>query len=455
MASPITFGGLASGLDTKAIIAALVAVEGRKVEFLRRDKSVYQARVSAYDELLSKLKKLEEAVETLADRDSFLAHKATLSDGAEDFLQATPGGSAAAGAYQIGITSLAQSTFIRSDGFADANASLGLSGTLSIQVGATTTNVTVDAANDSLLGLRDAIEDSAAEVSATVVFDGTDYHLELRGAETGLSNAVTLLSEPPGAGGPVLNLAQVRAAADARFTIDGQSFTSASNTVEDAIQGVTLQLLDEQAAGAPALQLTIGEDFEGVKKQLKGFVDAYNEVVKFLNQQSAARASSEDDLKPLSGESAPRHLRTALSRIVSDDAAVSSDYKSLASLGIKSTSDGTLKIEDSKLGDALADDLSGIVRLFTDASDGIGQRLLDAVEARTDPIVGVIDLRKGAFKTTIRNLDNRIRRAQDALDVFEQSLVQKYAQLERLISTLQSQGASLGAIGVTATRLGR
>jgi len=449
MASPISFGGLASGLDTQAIIGALVAVEGRKVEFLRRDQDVLRKKVTAYDDLLGRLRKLQSAVEKLSDRRAFVAHAVSLSDGAATLLKATPNGSAAAGTYQVGISAIAQSTFLRSDGLADSGASLGLSGTLSIQVGSNVTNITVDASNDSLLGLKDAIRDSGAEVSATVVFDGVDYHLELRGKETGLANAVTILSEPPGASGPVLNLAQLRAAADAAFKIDGQDYTSANNSVTTAIGGVTLQLLDEQAPGAAPLQLTIAEDFASVQQQLKEFVDAYNEVSKFLREQAAPRATSSDSVKPLSGESALRSLRNAFGAIVSSQAALSSEYTSLASIGIRTTSDGTLKLDAAALGEALADDLDGMVSLFTDAAQGVGVRLLAAVKARTKPITGVVDLRKDALQDLSRSFDDRIRRAQESLDLYEEGLVRRYSQTEQLIGRLQSQGASLGAFATS------
>ncbi len=452
MASPITFGGLASGLDTKSIIAALVAVEGRKVEFLKRSRTDYDRRIAAYGDLATKLGKLQTALETLSDRDSFVAHKTTLSDGGEKNVSALVSGSATTGIWQIGITSLAQSTFVRSSGFADANASLGLSGTLSIQVGATTTNLAVSGTNDSLNGLRDAINASGAEVSATVVFDGTSYHLELRGRETGLANAVTILAEPPGASGPVLNLTQFRAAADAQFTVDGQSYTSASNKVENAIQGVTLQLLDEQAVGAAPVQLTLSEDFEGVQKQLQSFVDAYNDVVKFLNEQSAARASSEENVKPLSGESALRGLRAALSSIAGSSiasttpGAVIPRHDSLPSLGIRTSSDGTLKLDSAKLKTALADDLDGVVSVFAKATVGVGVRMLAAVKARTSTGAGVIKLRKDSFAQVIRDLEKRIRAAEDSLARFEEGLVRRFSQLEELVGRLQAQGTSLNGI---------
>src|SRR5262249_30829983 len=168
----------------------------------------------------------------------------------------------------VSVGAIAQSSFLRSTGFADANASLGLAGNLTLQVGTTVTTVAVDSSNDSLFGVRDAVNKSGAAVDATVVFDGTQYHLELRGRDTGVKTAASLSSEPaPAAGGTALGLTQLRAATDASFTIDGQPYTSASNTVTGAIEGVTLQLLDAQVAGAAPVQVAVTESVDQIQQQ--------------------------------------------------------------------------------------------------------------------------------------------------------------------------------------------
>jgi flagellar capping protein FliD len=95
--------------------------------------------------------------------------------------------------------------------------------------------------------------------------------------------------------------------------------------------------------------------------------------------------------------------------------------------------------------------VGGVVRLFTDKTAGIGARMVAAVDARTDSIDGTVPLREKAFKDSMKELDKRIARAQDALDTYEQSLVTRFAQYEQLIGTLQAQGSSLSAIGTTSS----
>lgn len=454
MASPITFSGLASGLDTQSIIAALVAVEGRKVDLLRTQRTSFSDKIGAFDQLLDRLKDLETILGKLGDADRFQAHSITLSPGGEDHLTASLSGTAQAGTYELQVSALAESAFLRSDGFADPDAALGMTGTLSIQVGSTVTDITIDGTNDTLHGIRDAINSSGAEVTASVVYDGTDYHLELRGNESGAANAVTILSEPgqPPPLGTQLNIASIRAASDASFTIDGQAYTSASNTVTGAIEGVTLQLVLEQDPADDPIRLTVGANFDEIESQLQEFVDAYNDVAEFLNEQSTFTAGAA--APTLLGESSLRMLRSSLGLTIASQASTGSDYSSLGTVGIRLGVDGKLSLDSEKLTAALAADLDGVKDLFSHATEGVANKLLAVVELRTDSIDGFIEVRQDSLEESIETLDDRILAAEYALERFEESLVLKYSQLETLLTRLQSQGTALSGIttfGLTGT----
>ncbi|MSR46774.1 MAG: hypothetical protein EXS13_06905 [Planctomycetes bacterium] len=450
MASGITFGGLASGLDTNAIISALLSVEGRKAGQMRSSKALFQKKIGALDDLTSKMNDLATALKKISDPGRFVAHKASISSGGDDYVSVTPKGDTLAGSWNVKVTTLAESTFIRSDGFADANADLGITGTLSLSVGGTQHDITIDGTNSNLNGMRDAINDADFGVAATTVFDGTDWHLELRGTETGLANTVTIVAEPsqPPPQGPVLNLTQQRAASDAAFTVDSQNYTSASNTVDNAIQGITLQLLHTQDVNDPALQVTVSEDFEAIESQLADFVKEFNDVVSFLNAQSKPRANGDETVQPLAGDSALRSLRSAFGTTVSSASLLPGvGYSSLGAIGIKTKADGTLELDSARLKTVLTDDVDDVKRMLTDTTAGIGKKLLDVVESRTDSIDGALATRKDAYRTSMTTLDERIIRAEDQLVIFEKSLRQRFAAMESLVGRLQAQGGALGSIG--------
>ncbi|MFN0009560.1 MAG: flagellar filament capping protein FliD [Planctomycetota bacterium] len=447
MASPITFGGLASGLDTQGIIAALVGVEGRKVDLLRSKSDGFQKKINALDDLQKKMGALETALKKLADPAKFVASKANLPEGASNYLSLTTRSDAKVGTYSVEVIALAQSSFIRSDGFAATDTDLGAVGTLTIDVGGTQFDIDIDGTNNSLNGIRDAINDADVGAVATTVFDGTDWHLELRGAETGVANAVSIVAEPglPPPQGDVLNLTSLRTATDASFEIDGESYTSSSNTVEDAIQGVTLQLLE---AHSP-IQFTISEDFASIQQQLQDFVNEYNKVVDFLNDQSKPRASGDDATKPLAGDSSLRSLRSALGTAVGGSSTVvlSGNYPSLATIGISTDSSGKLSLDSTKLSAALADDLNAVSKMVADPTTGVGAKLLEVVEKRTDTVDGAIKTRKDAFRASMDDLARRITRGEDQLVTFEDAMRRRFAAMETLVGRLQAQGGSLGSLG--------
>ncbi len=451
MASPITFGGLASGLDTQGIIAALVGVEGRKVDLMRTKSSGFQQKINAFDDLQKKLTSLQNALKKLAEPDEFVATQVKLPDGASDYLSLTTRSNARVGTYEVEVLSLAQSSFIRSDGFAATDADLGVVGTLSIDVGGTVTNLDIDGTNNTLNGIRDAINDAEIGAVATTVFDGTDWHLELRGKDAGAANAVTIVSEPglPPPQGNVLNLTSLRTATDASFEIDGESYTSSSNTVEDAIQGVTLQLLDSPVSGSSPFKISITEDFGTIEQRLKDFVSEYNKVIDFLNEQSKPREGGDDAVKPLAGDSALRSLRSSLGSTVSaESSAVTTGYTSLGSIGIKTDNTGKLSLDSTKLKAALADDLDSVTKMVSDSTTGIGAKLLDVVERRTDSVDGAIKTRKDAFQASMKDLARRITRGEDQLTVFEDTMRRKFAAMETLVGRLQTQGNSLSSLNL-------
>ncbi len=444
LASPITFGGLASGLDTKSIIAALVSVEGQKVTLLQNQQSDFKDKVTAYDALLGKLGSLQTALGKISDPDQFLAFAANVSTGGDAYVQATPQGTARAGTYQIGVSAIAQSTFLRSGGVADANASQGLSGNLVLHVGTTDTTIAVDGTNDSLFGVRDAINKSGAAVDATVVFDGSQYHLELRGRDTGTANAVTVTSEPTAApGGTALGLTQLRAASDAAFTVDGQPYTSASNTVTGAIEGVSLQLVEAQSTGSAPIQLSLNENVGQIQQQITDFVTAYNAVVSYMNDQSAPRTASTDPIKPLSGESTLTSLRLSFGTVMASATGSTSRYTTFSSIGVTTQNDGTLAFDTAKFQKAIGADVDGVRTLLTDATQGLGKKLLDVVNTRTDPTTGSFHSREDALNEQISGLDKRIQDQQDELSRYEDSLVAKFAAYEGIIGNLKAQGDSL------------
>ena len=183
--SGISFGGLASGLDTKAIIAALVAVEQRPITAMQQKKSALEKQKSLFGDLSGLLDKLKTAAKALSRTTDFLTMKSVASDAT--ILDATAGNSAQVGSHDVVVHSLASSQVSRSGGFADKTTPvIAAAGTIFLN--GTTMPVNI-AAGSSLQDVADAINNAGHAVKASIVDTGAAganrYTLVLRSSTLG------------------------------------------------------------------------------------------------------------------------------------------------------------------------------------------------------------------------------------------------------------------------------
>src|SRR5262245_45193050 len=251
----ISFGGLASGLDTKAIISALVAVERRPITALETKKTSLGKQKSLFGDLRGLLDKLTTAAKALAKTTDFLQMKAASDD--ETIATATASSSATPGTHKFKVLQLATGQVSASTGSASPTTSLGSNAAvLQIDIGGDTHLITVNPAsggtqpNATLEGIAAAInaEDDNTEmgVRAEVVDTGNTangganrYQLVVRGTKTGEANAFTISYDSGDTAfqNVIQDVAahQLVAGADARVEVGGIVVRRASNQVGDLI----------------------------------------------------------------------------------------------------------------------------------------------------------------------------------------------------------------------------
>lgn len=434
----IQFSGLASGLDTSSIIQALTDVERIPLQRLEAENRDLQSKISILDNLSSALSDLKNKANALGTTGDFLSYSGTISD--EDVATVTASGDAIRGTYSLEVSQLAAAQRTYSDAIADKTAALsGVDETLSITIDGETTDINI-AANSSLEDVVAAINTSGAKVSAGLMFDGANYRLQVVGNETGAANAITFAE-----GGLGLNLSApantVQAAVDAAFKLDGFDVTSATNTVTDALPGVSLELT-ETNVGNPAT-IEIAPDSEEVKGKIQEFVDAYNEVFKIINAQIGEGKGSET----LNGDSSVRmveqQLQGMISSVIPGLSGPNGDL-ALSQLGIKTTSTGELELDSGDLDEFLASDFRLAATFFAGdgTNDGVAGILDDMVEAFTSSS-GLLTARKDGLNSQIDDNTDRIADQEAYLERFEESLRAQYTALEQTMSALQSQGQYL------------
>ena len=478
-----SFGGLASGLDTNTIIQQLVAIERLPIQQLEAQKATEQNRLDLVGTLSGLVKDLQSRAAALASSESFLSYTASVSQ--EGIANVSSTGEAQSGTHTLTVQALAQADRWAFDGVADPNANLASADgqSVSFTVNGTTYDVALTAASSSLYDISNAINDAAGDdVTASVVNAGTssapDWQLVLAADETGTDYALSGLSSTvaglniDGAMGSSNHVAQ---ASNAVAIIDGITVERTQNTFDDVIEGVTIDLLSAD----PSQQVTIevGADTEAITGRVQELVDAYNDVVSFINEQNAYTEEGGAG-GALFGDNLLAQVKRSIDGALFDVdiATVQADtegYSTLGLVGIDRESDGTLSVDSDKLASKLEGDLEAFVDLFADL-DGFNNegaaantpgyyvdsgttdsglaasldRAIDAMFGVLDnvggaTVSGIFDTREDAINARIERFSERIEARETYLIQYEERLVRRFTALEELMSGLNAQGMAL------------
>ncbi len=437
--STISFGGLASGMDTDTIIRSLVAIRRQPIVRLEDRISGYNQTKSAYSDLESKLRDLMAKAQELDTPTEFASLSATSGD--ESLLTATAGSLAQQGSYSVTVNNLATAQKDRSQGYDASTDSVG-TGTFTITVDGDPTDITLSAGTSSLADLKFAINEADAGVTATIIYDGSEtggYHLVLTAEETGTDAAFSVDASGL-TGGTALSFTSVDPAGNAELLIDGLTVASQTNSISTAIEGVTLEL--EDADPLTEFTLDVGLDSDALKTKVSEFVDAYNEVFTYIDAQR------EDDAT-LNGD---RTLRSVVDRIqrIMTTALPSGDVTMLYQAGVKQAEDGYLTFDETAFTEQVAADYQGVRDLFVSNGDHEGTVYLlgVALDDMTDSVEGMFKISRDALDDRIETAEDTIDRYELVVSSYEERLKAQFTAMENMVATLQSQGSALYGISV-------
>ncbi|MBX3462680.1 MAG: flagellar filament capping protein FliD [Planctomycetes bacterium] len=450
----ISFGGLASGLDTKAIISALTAIERRPIQQLEAKKTALNKQKSLFGDLGGLLDKLAKAAKDLQTTAKFLQRKATSSD--QEVLTATANTSAAAGSHDLVVNSLARAQINFSAGSASPTASLGGPASLQIDVGGNTHLIAVN--SPTLQSVADAINGQQIGVRAEVVDTGNPsnggaqrYQLVLRATQTGTAGAFTVAVDDGDLAFQNLIAglaADVRSATNASLELNGVTIQRPTNSIADAIPGVTLEL---RKTGP--VQVTVATDAEQTSKKVQEFVDAYNAVVDFFAAQNKLDADGKAS-SPLFGDSMLRSVRSNLRGVIGGVVPGTGNdaFQMLSQVGIRSDTQGKLTFDSAKFAEVLAEGETAVAAIFTHPTSGLMGRVVSQLQLYTDSVEGLFKARRDSFDRQVKSTQDRIDQSERRLDLYQKQLERKYANLESLLGRLQGQGSSLGSLASLTTR---
>jgi flagellar hook-associated protein 2 len=444
----ISSAGVGSGLDVNSIVTQLVAIEKQPLQQLQAKAKTFNTQLSLYGTVKSQVSAMGDAAALLAGASGWSAQKATSSDAAA--VGVTVGSSATSAALSVEVQQLARAQTSASVGIA-AGAAAGATGSLSIELGAWTGTsfspgagapvaVAIDAA-DTLSVIAGKINAASAGVTATVLKDGSNERLVLRSAATG-AEAGFRLNTPADPGLTVLGLSNPsdgvsfigQTALNAELTVNGVAVTSAFNKIADVIPGVALQL--SQVTAAP-VEVVVEIDLDAVQKNIQSFVDAYNTVNQTLSDATKYTAATKTG-GPLQGDSTTLGLQNAL-RAMLGSTSTGSTFSYLSDVGIERQTDGSLKINQTKLTDAQLD-LTNLKNLFAanngdPTTNGFGLKVRDFSRALV-AFDGAVTNKSTALQASIKRNSEDQDRVTDRAARVEAQLYKQYSALDAQMAQL-------------------
>ena len=460
MAGGINFSGLASGIDTAALIQATSdATRSARVAPSEKRVAELEETNAAAEELTTKLDLLKASLRNFATINGGGVSK-TATSSKESVLAASATNSAINGAYSVSVASLAKNhTYSFDQTFASSNAALDgtLTGsepaldrtvTFTIGTGAQQETVNVEVKNGSftISDFVTAFNNASTKAQASLVNTGTSaspaYKVVISSNYEGTEKG-TITRTALGASLGVLTAASEDAATDASVTVTGiGTVTRATNSISDIIPGVTLSL-----ASTGVATVRISEDPDTTVSKVQDFIDAYNDVVKYINEgnvvtRDETKKEVTNTFGPLAStrvdDNALTALRSALSASKSEGG---SAIRLFADLGITTQRDGTLLFDSAKLKSAIASEptsVSDVLSSFADTAATTGGTI--DVYTRFN---GLLDLTINTNKDAIADLNDRIQETEKQIARQEESMRARYARLEALMSKLQQQQSSL------------
>lgn len=465
----ISSPGVGSGLDVNSIVTQLVAIERQPIVQLQTQASSLQTKLSAFGKLQSDLSALRDAAAALTSPSTWNQTTGASTDASS--VTVTTDATNLPGSYSVQVTKLAQAQSNISKTYTAATDLVG-EGTLHIELGswdgaaftakpdATAIDITVGPPAKSLAEVRDMVNAANAGITATVLTDASGARLVFRSSATGAVNGfrvtvtdtdsnnvdtsgLSALAYDPSVG--VVTMAQALAAANASALINGAPVSSTTNTLTNVVDGMTLQFQRETTT---PVQITTAADKDAIGKKIEAFVSAYNDLNSELATQTKYDATTKT-AGTLQGDSTAVSLRASLRNTLRGNTGASTTFTRLADIGFDVQQDGSIKLDSSKLGNALAN-LGELKKMFSNSDTLVPANNGFATLFRTqaDRALGI----DGSIASRSEGLRSSISRNEQRQADLEARVAQTEARLRRQYTALDTQMGQLQSLSTYVTQ---
>ena len=452
--------GVGSQLDLSTLLDNLQKAEETKLTALTKKATVHTTKLSAYGLLQGALASFQNAASALGT--ASLYNSSTTTSSNTGVLGVVADKSALAGSYAVKVSQLAQSQTLVSNGITDSTGQLLGSAKITIEFGTTegavftpgtakSASININGTNNTLTGIRDAINASNAGVTASIVNDGgsTPYRMVLTSNTTGAKSSMRISVDSNGAGDPstiagllaydpagTKAMKQNIEALDAKLNINGIDVSSPTNSVQGAAPGLTLNLLSKGDSTVTAVT-----DTATMASAVQSFVTAYNTLQSTAAKLSAFDKTNKGTQSPLLGDATLRTIQNQLRSVFNTPQTGTSDSSlvNLTQIGISFKADGSMGLDTAKLNKALTTNRTGVAQLFSgaDGKSGYGNQLADMVKSFS-AAKGALTTATEGINTNLKNLDSTYTRTSAGIDATMARYRAQFQQLDLMMTRMNS-----------------
>lgn len=449
----ITVSGPVTGINTESIVTALVnAEQAPKQSQINKQTQTQTAQLSSIGKIQAALDAFRGAMDNMSKDASIGGLSATTSD--TNVSTITLGAGASAGSYQLVVNQLATASKVATQTFKTGASTV-------VNTGTTSTTLEISQSGQSygvsvppgatLQQVRDSInaQYSSIGLSANILTDSTGSRLVMTSTNTGVGTDITM----GGNSGLEVGTSVVTQPLNAQYTIDGTAQESKSNTLTDAISGVSIKLtavsplpsgVTDPKAQRVASTITIARNNDTLKSSVKGFVDTYNALMTAIGTETKVTTNADGSTTPsaLTGDATMRSLQQAL-RSELNALGGSGTLKSLAQFGVNTDSGtGKLSINDKIFSAAIATNPTDIGGIFNGDS-GLLARMKTATDSYALSNTGVLATRSSTLSNNLKDLQNQQDTLTARMAALKTSLTAKYTTMNNLVAQLTSQRSSV------------
>ena len=468
----ITSTGIGSGLDVKSILTQLMAVEQRPLTLLRNQATDLNTRLSSVGKMQGYFASLRDKANALTGTTLWGSTLASSTDASAVKVSTSTG--AVAGNYAVNVSRLALGQTLTGTAMPSSASTLN-AGTLTIELGSygsgspaadftakagsAAVNILIDAGNTSLAGIRDKINAAGAGVTATIITDASGARLSLRSQQTGAESAFRVsASETTDDGNAATGLSalgfdataasspmqRTMAAVNADLSINGIAITSASNTLSNVVDGMTLSLLKTTTGN---VDIGVISDTASVKTAVTDFVTAFNTLASFIKAQTDYNADNKTS-GVLQGDQSTLALQSQLRAVLNEGSSATASWSRLSDIGLALKSDGTLDTNTTKLDNALGN-LPELKKLLAaDGASSAESGFVRRFKRLADAALGS----DGVFESRGAGIRSSVSRNSKAQEAMQKRLDQTQARLQAQYSALDTKMASQNNLSTYMTQ---